>query len=67
MMAEADNAVKSLGWKHSHYVHADHINLATVNGFLKASDFFTLGVANAIGKPLQPSDLHDFLNAIANC
>lgn len=59
--AAADGAVKSLGWKHSYYVDADHINLTTVGGFLKASDFFTLDVADAIGKPAQPSDVHDFV------
>jgi hypothetical protein len=40
--AAADSAVKSLGWKHSYYIDADHISLATVDGFLKASDFFPL-------------------------
>src|SRR6476659_6653505 len=30
--AAADSAVKSLGWKHSYYVDADHINLTTVDG-----------------------------------
>jgi hypothetical protein len=59
--AAADNAVKSLGWKHSYYVDADHINLTTVDGFLAASDFFTLDVADAIGNPAQPSDVHDFV------
>src|SRR5438552_603557 len=39
--AAADSAVKLLGWNHSYYVDADHINLTTVNGFLRASDFFT--------------------------
>jgi hypothetical protein len=59
--AQADHAVRSLGWKHSYYVDADHINLTTVDGFLSASDFFTLDVADAIGKPAQPSDVHSFV------
>ena len=59
--AQADLAVKTLGWKHSYYVDADHINLTTVGGFLAASDFFTLDVADAIGKPAQPSDVADFV------
>jgi hypothetical protein len=59
--AAADSAVKLLGWNHSYYVDADHINLTSVNGFLSASDFFTLDVADAIGKPAQPSDVHDFV------
>ena len=57
----ADCAVKTLGWKHPYYVDADHINLTTVDGFLAASDFFTLDVADAIGKPAPPSDVHDFV------
>jgi hypothetical protein len=59
--AKADDAVRSLGWKHSYYVDADHINLSTVDGFLDASDFFTLDVADAIGQSAQPSDVHEFV------
>ncbi len=59
--AQADEAVKALGWKRSYYVDADHINLTTVDGFLEASDFFTLDVADAIGKPAQPSDVAEFV------
>jgi tagaturonate epimerase len=58
---QADAAVKTLGWKHAYYVDADHINLTTVDGFLAASDFFTLDVADAIGTPAQPSDVADFV------
>ena len=47
----ADAAIRELGWNHSHYVDADHINLDTVERFLPASDFFTLDVAHAIGHP----------------
>ena len=39
------------GWKHAYYVDADHIGVKTVDGFLAASDFFTLDVADFIGKP----------------
>ena len=59
--AQADAAVQTLGWKHSYYVDADHINLTTVDGFLAASDFFTLDVADAIGKPAQPAEVADFV------
>lgn len=47
----ADEAVQSLQWRKPYYVDADHINLDTVNGYLETSDFFTLDVAYAIGKP----------------
>ena len=44
LRAEADAAVKALGWNKPYFVDADHINLHTVDRFLAASDFFT-GVA----------------------
>src|SRR4051812_38058321 len=51
LRAEADAAVKALGWKGEYYVDADHIGLKTVDGFLNASDFYTLDVADFTGKP----------------
>ena len=48
--AEADRAVRSLGWTGPYFVDADHISLKTVDGFLEASDFFTLDVADWIGR-----------------
>ena len=59
--AAADAAVRELGWKHSHYVDADHINLGTVGGFLEVSDFFTLDVADAIGHPAAAGAAESFL------
>ncbi len=59
--AAADAAVRELGWKHSHYVDADHINLDTVGGFLEVSDFFTLDVADAIGRPPAAGAAESFL------
>ncbi len=49
--AEADAAVKAAGWKTPYFVDADHISLKTVEGFIAASDFFTLDVADFVGKP----------------
>jgi hypothetical protein len=49
--AEADAAVHAAGWKHSYYVDADHVGMKTVDAFLASSDFFTLDVADFIGKP----------------
>jgi tagaturonate epimerase len=48
--AEADRAVQALGWTGPYFVDADHISLKTVDGFLEASDFFTLDVADWIGR-----------------
>jgi tagaturonate epimerase len=47
----ADEAVQKLGWKQPYHVDADHINLETVNRYIESSDFFTIDVAAAIGKP----------------
>jgi tagaturonate epimerase len=48
--AEADNAVRAAGWKGGYYVDADHIGMKTVDSFLASSNFFTLDVADFIGK-----------------
>src|SRR5664279_5176906 len=46
----ADAAVKEMKWINSYFVDADHINLANVDKFMECSDFFTLDVADYIGK-----------------
>ena len=57
----ADAAVKSLGWKKPYHVDADHIRLETVDGFLAASDFYTIDVADAIGQPADPAAVAAFV------
>lgn len=47
---EADEAVKALGYRDAYFVDADHINLNNVDRFIEASDFFTIDVADYIGK-----------------
>ena len=47
---EADEAVAALGYKDRYFVDADHINLSNVDRFIEASDFFTIDVADYIGK-----------------
>jgi hypothetical protein len=47
---EAEAAVKALNWTGAFYVDADHINLTTVEGFVQASDFFTVDVADFVGQ-----------------
>src|SRR5690242_1263520 len=59
--AAADAAVRELGWAQPYHVDADHINLGTVDRFLPASDFYTLDVASAIGKPATAADVEAFL------
>lgn len=56
----ADAAVKALGWKTPYFCDADHINLTTVDRFLAPCDFFTLDVADQIGKPASQESLQAF-------
>jgi tagaturonate epimerase len=48
--AAAAQAVKELGWKGPWHVDADHIRLETVDAFLDSADFFTIDVADSIGR-----------------
>jgi hypothetical protein len=59
--AAADAAVRELGWNHSYYLDADHINVDTVDRFLEPCDFFTLDVADFIGRPADPRMAEGFL------
>jgi hypothetical protein len=58
---EADAAVKALGWKNAYHVDADHIRLETVDRFIAPSDFFTIDVADSIGKPAAAADVKAFV------
>lgn len=59
--AEADAAVKALGYTGPYFVDADHINMNNVDRFIDASDFFTIDVADYIGKPADPKDVDAFV------
>jgi hypothetical protein len=58
----ADAAVKELGWTKPYFLDADHINLNTVARFLAPCDFFTLDVADMIGKPAAEADVKAFVS-----
>lgn len=58
--AEADAAVAALGWRHGHLVDADHVGLATIEPFLACSDFFTIDVADTIGRAVSEADAWAF-------
>ncbi len=49
--AAAAAAVKQLDWQKPWHVDADHIRLETVDRFIPHSDFYTIDVADSIGKP----------------
>ena len=59
----ADAAVGELGWSRPYFVDADHINLETVDGYLATSDFFTLDVAYAIGKPADEAAIDRLIDS----
>jgi hypothetical protein len=59
--AAADAAVKELGWSEPYFLDADHITLKTVDRFLEPCDFFTLDVAEEIGKPANEADVKAFV------
>ena len=59
--AAAQKAVSELGWEKSWHIDADHIQLKTVDKFLDSSDFFTIDVADSIGKPASPAAIQAFV------
>lgn len=58
--AAADAAVQALGWERPYFCDADHISLATVDRFLEPCDFFTIDVADAIGKAADEAEIEAF-------
>ncbi len=61
---EADNAVRERNWKSSYYVDADHIGLKNVDLFLESSNFFTLDVADFIGKSAGEQEIDSFVRSM---
>lgn len=57
----ADAAVAALGWRLPYFVDADHIGLQTVDRFLPACDFYTIDVADFIGKPAPRAQIDAFV------
>lgn len=57
----AQAAVKALNWTGGWHVDADHIRLDTVDKFLPCSDFFTIDVADSIGKQPEERYVERFL------
>src|SRR5579864_835466 len=61
--AAAAAAVQKLKWQKPWHVDADHIRLDTVLRFISCSDFFTIDVADSIGKPAAPDAVPAFVKA----
>lgn len=58
--AAAAAAVRALNWTQPWHVDADHIRLETVDRFIPHSDFFTIDVADSIGKPASAEAVQAF-------
>ena len=65
--AAADKAVEELSWRKPYHVDADHIRLETVDRFIPYADFYTIDVADWIGKPATPSAVRSFVSVIGAC
>ena len=57
----ADLAVKKLGWTRPYHLDADHIRLETVDRFLAHCDFYTIDVADSIGKSSSADAVQAFV------
>ncbi|MBZ9730079.1 tagaturonate epimerase family protein [Salegentibacter sp. JZCK2] len=62
---EADAATESLDYSGKYFVDADHINLDIVDAYLSVSNFFTIDVADYIGKNAAKKEKDEFLKFIA--
>jgi len=58
---EADAAIQSLDFSGNYFVDADHINLNNVADFLDYSDFFTIDVAEFIGKKASAEEIDAYV------
>jgi hypothetical protein len=57
----ADAAVQALAWKLPYFCDADHITLQTVDRFLGSCDFYTIDVADYIGKAASAAEIDAFV------
>ncbi len=61
VQTEAAQAVADLQWEHPWFVDADHINLENVAPFIDCSNFFTVDVADYIGRSPRQDTVDAFL------
>lgn len=59
--AKADAAVAALGWTGSYFVDADHVTMGTVDPFIAVCDYFTLDVADFVGRPASAAQVEAFV------
>ncbi|MDB4665318.1 tagaturonate epimerase family protein [Verrucomicrobia bacterium] len=63
VLKAAREAVEALEWKGPWHVDADHIGMKTVDAYLSHSDFFTIDVADFIGREAPAAVVNDFLKS----
>lgn len=59
--AAVDKAISRMKWNKPYFLDADHINLSNVDKFIDSCDFFTLDVADYIGKPSTQEEVDAFV------
>jgi len=59
----ADAAVKQLSWNLPYFCDADHITLQTASRFFESCDFYTIDVADFIGKSAPQSQVNAFVES----
>jgi hypothetical protein len=57
-----DRAVKEINWTDNYFVDADHVTLDTVDRFIPSSDYFTIDVADYIGKAAPEESVGRFVD-----
>ncbi|TXT44104.1 MAG: hypothetical protein FD137_1651 [Spirochaetes bacterium] len=61
----ADKSIQAVGYKDQYCVDADHIGMHNVDSFIPYADFFTIDVADFIGKPASAERTKGFVAAYA--
>ena len=61
VLTEAQEAVRELNWDGNYYIDADHVDLSNIDKFIESSNYFTLDVAQFIGKRASDTDIKSFI------
>ena len=61
VVKEAQKAVEALKWKGNYYIDADHIRISNVDLYIDSCNYFTLDVAEFIGKKASVDDINIFI------
>ncbi len=59
---EADDATRNAGFNKPYHVDADHIKLDTVDRFITSSDFFTIDIAEYLGRRASDHEIESFMD-----